>query len=421
MAPAEGVFQVNRGAAVVWSLLLGAAAALPPGAGAEEPLYEFRLKNQGTLRGRWLNRDQLPRTTYVIEPVKGGRVVLAREQVEKVVAVPAKLLEYERRREQCPDTVEGHLQLARWCLQNGLRAQRLAHLKRIIQLDPDHREARRGLGYVFDKRQEKWVLHEEMMLRRGFVKVGGRWMLPQEVQLREERRKRELAEKQWIRTVLRWHRMLDSPRRRQEAVRNFRSLKDPHAVRALGELIHPRKERRPWVRLLLVEALAGINSPGARALLAQVALFDPEEEVWLSAVERLAQQPDPQVVKMFIKHLKHPANPVINRAATALGALEDPSAIGPLIESLITVHTYRYRLPVPEYRYSFGRSAAGSSFSGATGSPERVERYVFRNEAVRNALIKLTGVNFDYNLQAWQQWYAAHRRTQVVGNPRRDP
>ncbi len=412
---------MNRGASVLLSLLLWGGGVCTAAVRAEEPLYEFRLKNQGTLRGRWLNREQVPRTTYVIEPVQGGRVVLTRHQVEKVVPVPAKLLEYERLRQQCPDTVEGHLQLARWCVRNGLRAQRRVHLKRILELDPDHREARRGLGYVYDKRQEKWVLHEEVMLQRGFVRVGGRWMLPQEVQLREERRKRELAEKQWLRTVLRWHRMLDSPRRRQEAVRNFQTLKDPLAVRALAELIHPRKERRPWVRLLLVESLANIGSPGARTLLAQVALFDPEEEVWLAAVERLAEQPDPQVVKVFIKHLKHPANPVINRAATALGALEDPTAIGPLIESLITVHTYRYRLPVPEYRYSFGRSAAGSSFSGASGSPERVERYVFRNEAVRNALVKLTGVNFDYNLQAWQQWYASHRRTQVVGDPRRDP
>ena len=412
---------MNRGRAFLFGLLLGGMALAAVAARAEEPLYEFRLKNQGKLRGRWLNREQVPRTTYVIEPVKGGRIVLARQQVEKVVAVPAKLLEYERLRQQCPDTVEGHLQLARWCSRNGLRAQRRAHLKRVIELEPDNREARRGLGYVYDKQQEKWILHEEVMLRRGFVKVGGRWMLPQEVQLREERRKRELAEKQWIRTVLRWHRMLDSPRRRQEAVRNFQKLKDPAAVRALGELIHPKKERRVWVRLLLVDSLANIGSPAARALLVQVALFDPEEEVWLAAVERLAEQPDPQVVKMLIKHLKHPANPVINRAATALGALGDPSAVGPLIESLITVHTYRYRLPQPEYRYSFGQSAGGSFFSGSTGSPERTERYVFRNEAVRDALIKLTGVNFDYNLQAWQQWFAAHRRTQVVGNPRRDP
>ncbi len=412
---------MNRGARVLQCLLLLGIGTAPATAWAEEPLYEFRLKNQGTLRGHWINREQTPRTTYVVEPVQGGRVVLARQQVEKVVRVPAKLLEYEQLQQQCPDTVAGHLQLARWCRRHGLRAQCRQHLKRILELDPDHHEARRGLGYVYDKKQEKWILHEEVMLRRGFVKVGGRWMLPQEVQLREERRKRELAEKQWIRTVLRWHRMLDSPRRRQEAVRNFQSLKDPHAVRAVGELIHPRKERRPWVRLLLVDSLASIGSPSARALLVQVALFDPEEEVWLAAVERLAEQPDPQVVKMFIKHLKHPANPVINRAATALGALEDPSAVGPLIESLITVHTYRYRIPLPEYRYSFGRSAAGSSFSGSSGSPERVERYVFRNEAVRNALVKLTGVNFDYNLQAWQQWFAAHRRTQVVGNPRRDP
>ncbi len=404
----------------VWmGLLLGLGAACAQGAWAQEGVFEFRLVNGGVVQGQWLNRDQQASTTYVIRPACGGQLVLKRKQVKKVIPVSSKLLEYERRKRRCPNTVEGHWELARWCQRQGLRTQRRYHLRCILELDPDHAEARRGLGYVYDPRQEKWILHEELMIRRGYVKVGGRWMLPQEVKLLEERRQRQLAQKQWLRTLLRWHRQLDSPHRRQEAVRRITSINDPHAVPALAELLSPKRERRYQVRLILLEALNNIDTPEARSLMAQVALFDPHEEVWMAAAELLAQRPDPAVVKLFIKHLKHPNNAVINRAAVALGMLKDPSAIGPLIESLITVHTYRYRLPLPEYRYSFGRSPGVPSVA-AVGSPERVERYVFRNQAVLEALVKITGVNFGYELEAWQQWYAAQQKTQLTGSLRRD-
>ena len=82
------------------------------------------------------------------------------------------------------DTAAAQWELAQWCREHKLSAEREVHLRRVIELDPDHVEARRALGY--SKIDGQWTTQEEAMTKRGYVRYKGQWKTPQEVEIAEE-------------------------------------------------------------------------------------------------------------------------------------------------------------------------------------------------------------------------------------------
>jgi hypothetical protein len=127
--------------ALVTALLIACVFAAP--AGAEV----FHLHSGGTVHGELVNRDQAPRTEYVVKTSSGGEVTIPSEQVKKVTRQNPAEVKYDQIRSTYPDTVDGQWKLAEWCRQNKLLKARHAHLERVIELDPNHAEARHGLGY----------------------------------------------------------------------------------------------------------------------------------------------------------------------------------------------------------------------------------------------------------------------------------
>ena len=59
----------------------------------------------------------------------------------------AALREYLERRARTPDRAEDHWKLALWCDQNGLKPQAVAHLHRVVELDPRREAAWKRLGF----------------------------------------------------------------------------------------------------------------------------------------------------------------------------------------------------------------------------------------------------------------------------------
>lgn len=57
------------------------------------------------------------------------------------------------------DDVKGYYQLARWCKRYKLTAQAKALFQKVLELDPDHSNARRNLGYI--KYKGKWIKQED--------------------------------------------------------------------------------------------------------------------------------------------------------------------------------------------------------------------------------------------------------------------
>jgi hypothetical protein len=156
-----------------FSILLIALATTVPVAQGDI----FMLANGGRIEGSLANADEKPRKSYIIQMADGGRVTFDASQVEKVVPVRGEEREYEKVRHQYPDTVEGQWALAQWCLQRRLSTERETHLERVIELEPNHAEARRALGY--SQVEGKWIRRDEAMISQGFKLFKGRWRTQQ--------------------------------------------------------------------------------------------------------------------------------------------------------------------------------------------------------------------------------------------------
>ena len=80
--------------------------------------------------------------------------------------------EYERIRPTYADTAAAQWELAQWCREHKLTAQRETHLRRVIELEPNHVEARHALGYS-QQPTANGLPRDEIMTQRGYRKYKG--------------------------------------------------------------------------------------------------------------------------------------------------------------------------------------------------------------------------------------------------------
>jgi len=382
----------------------------------------FVLQNRGRIEGELLNPDQSPRTIYLIRTPEGAQIGLDARVVAQVLRRRPVELEYEKIKPTYPDTVEGQWALAQWCLEHNLLTQRREHLGRVIQLDPNHVEARRALGYM--QIDGAWKTREEIMTSRGYRLFRGQWRLPQEIELIQQKEAQQAEEREWFAKLKLWRGWLGT-NKEEVALKNFQAIQEPAAVRALAAFLE--NESSPTVRKLYIETLARIHTPEAVKILALQALEDPVEEIRLTCLDYLKTERRPDVVSLFISKLKSKDNKMVRRAAVGLAAMKDPTAIGPLIDALITTHTYKINPPGGPNAMSatFGKGPGGAGAPGGTGmsfggGPKMVKIPV-QNQEVLDALAKITGVNYQFNVAAWKSWYAQQRKNQqpTSGDARR--
>jgi hypothetical protein len=384
----------------------------------------FVLHNGGRLRGTWVNRQQSPPARYEITTEEGVTLTLDGSQVERVVLLDAAVAEYERIAATYPDTVDGQWRLAQWCRAQGLKQQREFHLRRILLLDSDHPGARHGLGYSQVRGQ--WVTQEEIQRRRGYELHDGRWRLAQEIELLEADQAVEQTEKKWLAQLRRWREMLATEEGRK-ACENMAAVRDPHAVKALALLLEEEPYRQ--VKMLYVDALAGIGNRTAVATLIEATLTDPDEEIFHACLDKIVKLQPPHVSKRFVDVLKDDNNVRVNRAAHALGRLEDKSVISPLIDALVTTHYLVIPRQSDAYTTTFVTPAAatqpgavagsgpssplgGTSFSA--GDETKVIPVTVNNQQVLEALIRLSGgVNFGFDRRAWRYWLATETSSRI--------
>ena len=179
----------------------------------------------------------------------------------------------------------------------------------------------------------------------------------------------------------------------------------------------------PCARMLFVETLGKINAPEAGMALAIAAMSDNAEEVRSACLDCLESRRQPEVTAYFVKKLYDKKdNAVVNLAGVALGRVKDPSAIGPLIDRLVTVHQIRNPMaPEGSTSASFGSGPKGGSSSSGmlTGGPKFLN-VSFQNQAVLDALTAITGQGFGFDQQLWRQWYAAQRKPPDTLDARRN-
>lgn len=247
--------------------------------------------------------------------------------------------------------------------------------------------------------------HAETMARLGFIRHGRAWRTAQEIEIIEREEKAAAARREWKTRLERLRRRLDVPTESAAAVEDIRGISDPFAVQPLAEAL--LAEPVPRVRGLYIESLSRIPSPDALASLVAVALDHSDAETRIAAVERLAAIGAAHAVPPLAAALASADNAQVNRAAEALGRLGAAAAVQPLIAALETEHVSVVsdgRAP-GSTTATFTPSGGGFSMGGG---PKRVT-VKRRNDRVLEALIALTGVNFQWDQAAWRAWLANER------------
>jgi len=264
-----------------------------------------------------------------------------------------RLAAYRQKRETMPDTIEGHMALARWCTKRRMIDQRRAHLTRVLQIDPDHAGARGQLGYRLI--EGNWISGQEFAAAP---------LRAQEIAAAMRRWRRELLD---IREAI-GHQSLQ---RRQAAVDRLMAIDDVSAIEPVEALLCGHNER---TALLAVEMLANMQDGRASLSLARQGVFSPWEEVRYRASQELSSRD----LHTFVPELL--------------------SMMGSLIQSRAEL----YRAPTGRlvYRHCFAREGQEQNqqaiyeteYVNGVGSPRNPMTSVQQVHALRNALIRENAV-----------------------------
>ncbi len=393
-----------------------------------------KLMSGGELRGKIIHSSDTKQKIR-LETLTGAIVVVERDQTHFVTMRSLASEEYETRTRRIRDTWQEHWELSEWCRQHGLTKPREIHLRRVIELSPDHEKAQAALGRVWH--QGAWIDRDELMASQGYVKYKNKYITPQELEVIEKTTEELERERGWFQKVRLWHGWLDGANedRSRKAIVEFKAIDDPHAATAIVKFVCP--DPRVEVRGLSVDVLVKISGHKAVAGLVKMALFDEATQVRSAALEGIGRDYYQHAQNAFAKELKSDYNAVVCRAATALGRIGDKKIVGSLIDALITVHQYQVvsDVPVsPTYSFTtdgnFGSNTAAlppsvmaavrtgqmlppvmapsNDFIPKKTVTVRVEHY---NEDVLNALVKLTQQNFGYDRRTWNLWWAAEKHS----------
>ncbi|HZZ27156.1 MAG TPA: hypothetical protein VFE46_04040 [Pirellulales bacterium] len=361
-----------------------------------------------------MNRDETPRQKYVIQTSAGATLTFDRSQIKKVTAQSPAELEYEKIRPTFADTAEDQWRLAEWCRENSYSKGRQAALERVLQIDPDNRKAHMALGY--SQVDGRWVQQDEAMREQGKVRYMGQWVFPQERDLLEQKRKDDLAEKQWFTTLKRLRTGLDDPAKADQLHEELNKITDPFAVPALVQALDSERGRQ--ARIWFLDTLGRIASVEAVKAIVEHSLGDSDDELRLTCFDELTGKAAQLAVPLYIAALKSKDNARVNRAGYALGKLGDKTAILPLIDSLITTHTYTLDEGANPGQISAGFSPQGGGGMTMGSAPKRIRREM-TNQQVLDALVTLTGgANFGFDEHSWRKWYAAEKKPPVVDTRR---
>ncbi len=366
---------------------------------------EVQLKNGGRFTGKITPSATDDGSEIRVVTSDGISVTFAETDVKDITFTGPGAEAYEKELAKTPNTPEGNLRLAEWCLKNGVASRQKIHLRRVLEIDPDNAEARKKLGYRRSVDGNWYTLAEEMAAQ-GKVLHNGRWMSSQERDLLVARREAKTDVAKYTKLIAQWRKDLTG-KKSAEARANFTALVDPLAVKGL--ITAWEKEKTPQMKQIYIAALGRIGSIEARACLRQAAVDDPSEDIRLACVDELRRYKDKAVTDYFVSRLtpKRSSNVQLNNAARALGEIGDRTAIPALIDALTTTHKYQMTTGSNPGQMSatMGGSSQGGGGAGLSmGNKPQIVQKTHQNKDVLQALERMTGVNFLYDKTAWLQW-----------------
>ena len=236
--------------------------------------------------------------------------------------------------------------------------------------------------------------------------------------LRRRQKKRET--KQWVVCLRRWRKHLDL-RDTGAAIEAIRSVRHPAAVPAIIQLYASDVclGNGPVCQTVAAGNSGHMDAGSAAAVLIQISLDEDNKEFRLACLDHVLRRKPPTALAAYVVALSDSDNARVNRTAQTLAQLRDSSAVGPLIDALVTGHDIL--VPDPS-----GRSSASTTPTFSSGGPglsvgnrDRVFLETVANNEVLAAFVPLSdGANYYFYQDAWRSWYEAQRQA-VTFNARR--
>jgi hypothetical protein len=164
-------------------VLLGWSAAHPALMAEEEILLVSGERVSGEVISENGSSLELRRLVLVKHNAVQATVTIAKDQITHREKVPSAAAQYLARAKDTPDTLEGHVALARWSISHCLVKEAADNAKRADDIDSDNLLVTRlfkDLGYV--KEKDAWVREDEYLAANGLVDYMGRIMTPAEAE-----------------------------------------------------------------------------------------------------------------------------------------------------------------------------------------------------------------------------------------------
>ncbi|MCL2622374.1 MAG: hypothetical protein FWD31_01805 [Planctomycetaceae bacterium] len=363
----------------------------------------LELSSSVTIDGKILNSTESPRKTWRVQMAEGVIVELPHKAgTSRQVMQPQAMQQYYAKVPFLPETVETHLKLAEVCMTQNLVSLGNLHYQRVLDIDPENLKARNALNYR--KINGQWVTLEEEMLRQGYVKTSrGIWTTAQKLMI-DERRVQLGQDYREPSPVVQNLIAQFKANPSQETEDGLLNLTDPEAVPALADAL--KNEPNPSCRNIYVRTLAQIGTGPAFREIAQCAMREKDENVVRVCI--VAMQNTPAISKLFVQFLANQDNTTVNRAAYIIGQLNDRTAIPALINALMTQHDIAVSRVDPNLAQFAG--TGNHSFGSQQVLRPKTEIVFISNPEVLGALRKLTGMDFEYEVVAWWNWWAGQNQ-----------
>lgn len=384
---------------------------------------EFVLKDGRTIRGNLKserNVESLNDKQLVVEMRGGVMLLINGKEIKQHIRASDNEREYFERMKQPLDTIEFHLEMAGWCHAHGLSKYEVAHFERVLELDSENEVARGSLDYIKGK-DGRWVKRDQLMTEaRGKVREGGKYRFPELIAIEEAEKQANVDRKTLMRDIVKWQNdVINNTIRANESMGKLQGLAGPQVSAALGDLLLPKSPTavRPpdTMRLLYVDVLTRLADPVAVRTLVRLSLADQSPAVRELCLERVRTLDTKAAAAVYMQALRSDNPDDINAAGRALGVLQEPTAILPLIERLVTRHV----------RTTPGSNATNMNFNSegsytmGQAKPKNIALNS-SNQGVLDALVSITGENFQYEKAAWLAWYE-QSYLQSASDLRRDP
>ncbi len=361
----------------------------------------------------------------LVVTLRSGKTEVDKAKVLRVEKKPVPWIEYARRRETLEWEEAGggvspatrRWQLARWCLEAGLRAEAIEELRAAAARDPDHEATRASLQELgLIEHQGRWLTADEKKVADGFVLHEGRWIpfedyiaRKEERQAREELRRHHLRARDLIKA---WR----DPGKREEAAREFAGIPPFARVRPLGDHL---RDRDRDVRRFVLEQLREIKDLGMGPYFFVASLEDPAEEHRVLARSVLKELGPDEYLREYIYVLRNDGGLGRAHAAEALGEFQAGPAVAHLVHTLYTV-----TLEIRAQKGTVGRPIDGVAVDTVGAGTVTVETprlgmvgigttvHVPAGDsleparlAAARALGRITGEEWGTDARAWVDWW----------------